>query len=90
MYIRDDNNYIVAASNAGQDHHPGWYWNAAKGSAPVKIQVMDKVMNVSVVDTDDATRDELYQRFTQTADMYADYQNKTTRKIPVLILTPQN
>lgn len=89
VYLRDKNHYLVAAGAAGSDKHPGWYWNAAKGSHPVTIQVMDKVMTVDVVDVEGDQREEFYRRFRESAHYFETYQQKTDREIPVLILTPQ-
>ncbi len=88
MYLRDGENYLISASAAGAPKHPGWYYNAARGSHPVQIQVDEKVMNVEVEEATGDQRDELYQRFINMSDRFAGYEQKTSRTIPVLILKP--
>ena len=88
MYLQDGDTYIIAASAGGADKHPSWYWNAAKGSGPVEIQVMDKVMPVDVTDAQGEQRDELYARFKAMSSNFAEYEKKADRTIPVLILSP--
>ena len=89
MYLKDEDDYLVVASAAGAPNHPGWYWNAAKGTAPVNIQVGDKKMVVDVVDTDGEERDKYYARFKEAIDSFTSYEQKTDRTIPVLKLSPK-
>ena len=88
MYVKDGENYLISASAAGAPKHPGWYYNVAKGSHPVQIQVDDKVMNVEVEEAQGEQRDKLYQRLIEMSSRFADYETKTSRTIPVLILKP--
>lgn len=89
MYLRDGENYLVAGSAGGRDRHPGWYWNATKGTHPVQIQVRDQVTIVKVTEAEGAQRDILYQRFIDMFQGFEGHQTKTKRTIPVLILTPE-
>src|SRR3990172_1363404 len=43
MYLEDGSNYVIAASNAGLDRHPAWFWNL-RSHPRVVIQVKDKQM----------------------------------------------
>ena len=88
MYIRDGDNYLITGSGGGSPKHPGWYWNATRGSHPVKIQVNELVTNVQVEEAASDQRDRLYQRFIDMNNQFAGYETKTSRKIPVLILKP--
>lgn len=88
-YIQDGDRYLIAASDQGAAKNPGWYWNIL-GDAPVKIHVRDKVMPVKVTEVTGAERDQLFERFLNLKiDNYVRYQQRTSRKIPVLILTPE-
>lgn len=88
MYLRDGDKYLVTASAGGDPKHPGWYWNATQGSAPVGIQVRGHKMTVKVEEAAGDQRTALYQRFIQSHPGFADYEKKVARTIPVLILTP--
>lgn len=90
MYLKDGEDYLVVASASGAPKHPGWYWNAAKGTAPVHIQVDDKKMEVSVVDTEGEERDKYYARFKEAIDSFTSYEQKANRTIPVLKLSPKS
>jgi deazaflavin-dependent oxidoreductase (nitroreductase family) len=41
VYSKRDSSYVVAASNAGREKHPGWYFNL-QGTAPVTIRIKDR------------------------------------------------
>ncbi|MCI0709601.1 MAG: nitroreductase family deazaflavin-dependent oxidoreductase [Chloroflexi bacterium] len=89
MYLRDGERYLVTASAGGGDKHPGWYWNAAKGSHPVQIEVKKQKMTVNVEEPEREERDKYYERFKESNPGFATYETKTHRVIPVLVLTPQ-
>jgi F420H(2)-dependent quinone reductase len=89
MYLRDGENYLVAASAGGDSKNPGWYWNAAKGTHPVNIQVGSEKKAVTVTDAEGQQREEFYQRFADFSEQFAKYKEAADRDIPVLILTPQ-
>jgi deazaflavin-dependent oxidoreductase (nitroreductase family) len=88
-YLREGESYLVTASAGGTPKHPGWYWNAAKGTHPVKIQIGKDVKTVDVREAEGEERDKLYQRFVEVNEGYGTYEQKTERVIPVLVLTPQ-
>lgn len=89
MYLRDGDNYLVAASAGGDSKHPGWYWNAAHGSHPVSIQVGGDKMPVAVTDSEGEQREALYQRFVELNESFGKYKETANREIPVLVLAPQ-
>ena len=89
MYLQDNDDYLISASAAGAPKNPSWYWNAAKGTAPVEIQVGSQTMTVDVTDLQGEERDKSYDKFKQAMASFAGYEEKTTRTIPVLKLTSQ-
>jgi len=89
MYKQDGNDYLIAASAAGAPKHPGWYWNAVKGTDPVEIQVLDQKITVNVTDTQGEERNQYYEDFKQISKNFVTYEEKTKRTIPVLKLSPQ-
>lgn len=89
-YLREGDAYMVAANAAGADRHPGWYWNAVRGTQPVRIQIGRQKMVVDVREPKGEARDTLYQRFMEHNNDYIKYQQQTERTIPVLVLTPVN
>ncbi len=87
-YSQDDNNYVITASNAGQERHPGWYFNLQNDSN-VTIQVKGKQIKTTAVTADPQKRTQLWQQLIKTAPAYDEYTQKTSREIPVVILTPK-
>jgi deazaflavin-dependent oxidoreductase (nitroreductase family) len=90
-YARDGANYLIVASNAGAKRYPAWYHNL-KAHPEVEINVGRKRFPVTarIVAPDDAD----YARLFRIADennsgRYTAYQNKTTRPISVIVLTPR-
>lgn len=88
-YIRDGGRFVVAASRAGMDQHPLWYHNLV-ATPEVEVQTGRDLqpMRASVV-ADDAERSTLWQRLVAANPDYGSYQERTTRKIPVVVLSPR-
>ncbi len=87
-YIRDDQSYVIAASNGGLDRHPGWYFNL-KHNPQVAVQVLDRELQVTAKIAKGEERQRLWTQLVEEAPGYADYQTRTTREIPVVTLTPE-
>ena len=86
-YVRDDEGYVLCASNGGSPTHPGWYHNlAATGRA--EIQVGAEHLTVRARTADPAERGRLFPRFVAMYKGYAAYEDKTSRRIPLVLLTP--
>jgi len=86
-YFKHDGAYVIIASNSGSDHHPGWYYNL-KSNPFAKIQIK---ANHTTVRAEDATGDErhrLWNELLQVSPAYANYQQRTSREIPLVILRP--
>lgn len=86
VYMADGDRYLVFASKGGYPSHPDWYRNLiANPNATVEIGT-DKFDVVATEVTDDE-RDRLYAKNAALRPAFAEYQEKTTRKIPVVALT---
>lgn len=86
-YLADGERYLVFASKAGADRHPDWYWNL-RARPHARIEVGDQVLDVEVKELAGAERDEQYRRQADRNPVFTEYQNRTTRTIPVIALTP--
>lgn len=86
-YYLDQGRYVIVASNWGSDHHPAWYFNLLHQPA-VTIQVKEKVIKVSAIPAEGDEYDRLWCLVTHSNPFYNRYQQKTRRKIPLIILTP--
>ena len=89
-YVRDGDRYVVTASAAGRGRHPAWYFNLlASSRVTVELWSDDVIEEFEVVATpaEGAERDALWETFTSWQSAYADYQNQTSRRIPVVTLS---
>lgn len=87
VYLKDGQNYLVAASVGGMDWHPGWYFNLTK-TPQVQIRVGDKALDVEATITTGEERTRLFEKFKAASDNFVKYEKNTSRVIPVIRLTP--
>jgi len=85
-YFERDGGYIIIASNNGQDKNPAWYYNIKGNPNDVSIQVMDKKMKVKPEILLGEARRPLYDWIASIAPNYGEYEKKTTREIPLVLL----
>jgi deazaflavin-dependent oxidoreductase (nitroreductase family) len=91
-YARDGEDYLVVASKGGDPKAPGWYHNL-KANPDVEINVGPKRFNVTAkpVTPDNPEYPRLWQLVNGmrgNKDRYIGYQKRTSRPIPVVVLTP--
>lgn len=89
-YAKDGDSYLIVASKGGDPKAPGWYHNL-KANPEVEINVGPKRFGVTArpVLPDDADYARLWQIVNKNnANRYENYQKRTTRPIPVVVLTP--
>ena len=86
-YQERDRTYLVA-SRGGDDHNPAWFLNLSDNpEVTVSIQGgATQKMHAEVADA--AERARVWPLITSKHTNYADYQKRTQREIPVVILTP--
>ena len=87
-YYLDQGRYVIVASNWGGAHHPAWYYNLIHQPAAT-VQVKEKIIKVTARLAEDKEYDRLWCFVTHANAFYRRYQQKTTRNIPLIILTPQ-
>ena len=87
-YLYEQGNYVLAASNGGADFHPDW-WINLKAQPLAKIQVGRNDFKVNAREAKGEERSKLWQRFVQMEKRYEQYENRTKRHIPVIILNTE-
>ena len=90
-YARDGDAYLVVASKGGDPKAPGWYHNL-KANPNVEINVGPKRFAVTAkpVLPDNPDYKRLWQIVNDNnAHRYEGYQSRTSRPIPVIVLTPR-
>ncbi len=88
IYGQDGDNYIVVASKGGSPAHPNWYLNLS-ANPEVEIQVKDRVMKARAHTAEGEERDRLWKIVTTVWPNYDLYAERTSRRIPVVVLTPR-
>jgi F420H(2)-dependent quinone reductase len=87
LYVMDGEDFVVIASKGGAPTHPAWYMNLmANPEATVEIGDREVRVEAEVADPEDKPR--LWQKMVEMYPTYDDYQRKTEREIPLLVLRP--
>jgi proline iminopeptidase len=87
FYGEDGGRYFVVASKGGAPRHPVWYLNL-QANPEVEVQVGTRKLKARARTAAGEERARLWQKALQFWPPYADYQNKTEREIPVVVLEP--
>ena len=85
LFLEDGNDVIVIASWGGRDYSPDWYINV-EADASVTVQIESERWSGSAAALDEPERSEWWQRAVAAYDGYREYQDRTHRQIPVVIL----
>jgi deazaflavin-dependent oxidoreductase (nitroreductase family) len=85
IFGRDGDDVVLVASKGGAAEHPGWYRNLRKNPG-AEIQVMGDRWRVRARDAEGEERERLWTLMNELWPHYAEYQEKTEREIPVVVL----
>ena len=77
--------YVIVASNGGAPKHPGWYRNLVK-EPRVELQVKGDVFSARARTATGDERERLWRLAAQQWPDYDEYQKRTDRRIPVVVL----
>ena len=86
-YVRDGERFVVIASKGGAPTNPDWYYNIVADPA-LTVEVGTEKFQVRATVAEEPERTRLYNKMIEMMPGFGDYQQKTTRKIPVIVLTP--
>jgi deazaflavin-dependent oxidoreductase (nitroreductase family) len=84
-YLTVDGKMLIIGSYAGAPKDPAWVHNLRKNPR-AHIEVGTDAYDVEVRELPPEERDQTYGKITEMAPTFADYQSKTTRKIPLFEL----
>ena len=87
-YLKDGKDYVIVASKGGHPRHPGWYHNL-RANPDTTIQVGSKRHAVRARVANDAEHKRLWGKVVEAYSGYTGYQERTERKIPLVILEPR-
>jgi len=85
VYQPDGDKLVVFASFAGGPKNPAWYHNLVAGG-PASVEVGTETFPVTARVTEGAERDRYWSKQKQDIPTFAEYEAKTTREIPVVVL----
>ncbi len=85
VYTTDGNRIVLIASFAGAPKHPAWYLNLS-ANPNVTVERGAEKFKARASTVAGAERDRLYKAQAEKMPIFNDYQKKTTREIPVVVL----
>ncbi len=88
LFLRDDGRYVVIASFGGNDQHPAWWLNL-KRHPEAEVRVGRERHRVLAEAATGDERERLWSAVVEMYPNYAEYQENTSRQIPVVVLRPQ-
>jgi F420H(2)-dependent quinone reductase len=90
MRVKDGVNYVLVGSMGGAPTHPVWVYNLrANPAVEIRDHTAVQAMRVREVE-DEAERARLWELAVATYPPYADYQTRTTRRIPLFVAEPRS
>ncbi|CAN5743423.1 nitroreductase/quinone reductase family protein [soil metagenome] len=87
LYVVDGEDFVIIASKGGTPTHPAWYLNL-KANPETTVEVGDRKVRVKAEEVDAEEKIRLWQKMVEMYPTYDDYQKKTEREIPLLVLHP--
>jgi len=84
-YFDIDGRYLIIASMGGSPRNPTWYVNL-RANPEVTVEIGEERFKARAVDTAGADRDALFKTVCERQPVFAEYQKKTERLIPVVEL----
>jgi deazaflavin-dependent oxidoreductase (nitroreductase family) len=81
-----DGRFVIVASNGGSPTHPSWYYNL-KASPRIEVEVGAERFTVLVEALEGTARAVLWPKVVATSPSVGQFQAKTTRQIPLFVLT---
>jgi deazaflavin-dependent oxidoreductase (nitroreductase family) len=84
-YFRDGGDLVVIASFGGNDRHPAWYQNLVR-DPKVRVRVRGSAGEFEAHPANGASRARLWAEITAGQPRFLDYQRRTAREIPVVVL----
>lgn len=85
VFLHDGDRILVFGSKAGAPTHPAWYHNLV-ANPTVTVELPGERFDARAVVLEGEERDRLFDRQKALMPGFADYERKTTRRIPVVAL----
>jgi deazaflavin-dependent oxidoreductase (nitroreductase family) len=85
VYLQDGERVVVFASMGGAPKNPAWYHNVS-ANPDVTVEVGTEKYDAKAIVAKGAQRDELFAKQVALIPTFGEYQKRTTRTIPVVVL----
>jgi deazaflavin-dependent oxidoreductase (nitroreductase family) len=84
-YLADGDRLLIFGSRAGSGKHPDWYWNL-RNNPIVTVEVGAEKYRARATPLEGEERDRLFARQKKVMPIFAEYESRTKRIIPVIAL----
>jgi deazaflavin-dependent oxidoreductase (nitroreductase family) len=88
VYQKDGERMVIFASKAGAPENPAWYHNLV-ANPTATVEVGPDTVEVEALVAEGDERERLFSRQKELMPQFAEYEQKTTRRIPVVALQPK-
>jgi len=89
MYLSEGGRVFVFASKGGAPTHPDWYHNLL-AHPDVTVEIGEQTYSATAQPVTGEERDRIYARWAEMYPQFREYQEKTSRIIPVVELKPRS
>lgn len=86
MKVEQDGKYLMVASKGGAPEHPQWYYNLKADPDAIVVQDGPEPFDGHARELSGDERQEWWDRAVEAFPTYADYERKTDREIPILLV----
>jgi deazaflavin-dependent oxidoreductase (nitroreductase family) len=86
VYMADGDRYIIFASKGGASTNPEWFLNI-KANPDVTAEIGTEKFDATATEITGEERDKLWKRNVSERPTFGEYEQRTTRVIPVVALT---
>jgi len=87
LYLRDGDRVVIVGSKGGMSHHPSWVLNL-HADPRCEVQIGSERLTMRARTAEPEERQALWPRLVAMYRDFANYQDRTTREIPVIICEP--
>jgi deazaflavin-dependent oxidoreductase (nitroreductase family) len=88
-FPQGEGRFAIVASNGGSPAHPDWYHNL-KAHPKITVEIGTQTFTVLAEELGPADRADLWPKLVAETPALGEFQTKTTRQIPVIMLTRQD
>lgn len=88
LYLRDGDDIVCVASQGGMSKHPLWFRNL-EADPDCEVEIGSRKQKMRARRASDEEKASLWPRLTEMYRDFDDYQARTERNIPVVILSPR-